>query len=108
MNFDGYQEEALKTNLYPAHLALYALSLGLASEAGEVAGLMKRVARDWGGSLTPEARERLEYELGDVMWYIAVLAAEANIKLSDVVEHNIEKLRDRAVRNALHGEGDKR
>ena len=45
--------------------------LGLISEVGEVAGQVKRIIRDDGGVLTPERREKLLDELGDVLWYWA-------------------------------------
>lgn len=108
MDVNEYQTKALRTNIYPPELALYALALGLSSEAGEVASLVKRVARDFGGSLTLDARQRLRYELGDVLWYVAVLAAEAGFTMSEVAEGNIEKLKDRLERDKIKGEGDKR
>lgn len=108
MNLNDYQQEAMKTNLYPPDLAVYALALGLTGEAGEVANVVKRVARDWGGSVTLQAQEALKFELGDVLWYLACLSSELGLTLDEVAEYNLIKLKDRADRNVIKGEGDKR
>ncbi len=47
-------------------------------------------------------------ELGDVLWYVAVLAAEFKIPLSEVARVNADKLIDRASRGTLVGSGDNR
>lgn len=108
MNLSDYQQEAMKTNKYPADLAVYALALGLSSEAGEVAGVVKRVARDWGGSVTLQAAEALKFELGDVLWYISMLASELGFNMDEIAEANLLKLKDRDQRDVIHGAGDKR
>lgn len=57
--------------------------LGLISEVGEVAGQVKRIIRDDGGVLTPERREKLLDELGDVLWYWAQTADVQGIAITD-------------------------
>lgn len=47
-------------------------------------------------------------ELGDVMWYLARLAAVMGVPLEDVMQENLDKLRDRQKRGKLGGSGDKR
>lgn len=66
-------------------------ALGVAGEAGEVADYMKKVLHH-GHALDIE---KLTKELGDVCWYVAVLANEAGIKFSTVLEENEKKLRAR-------------
>jgi NTP pyrophosphatase (non-canonical NTP hydrolase) len=83
-------------------------TLGLANEAGEVAGKVKKIFRDRGGVLTDADREALTLELGDVLWYVSELCTQLGISLEDVAEANIAKLRDRAERGVLGGEGDRR
>ena len=46
--------------------------------------------------------------MGDVLWYIAMLAWELDYNLSDVAYYNVEKLQDRKQRGTLKGSGDKR
>jgi NTP pyrophosphatase (non-canonical NTP hydrolase) len=109
MDFETYQARAQETAIYPdrgANLAYPAL--GLNGEAGEVAEIVKKVYRDHGGLLEPEKREALKKELGDVLWYVATLCAEAGLSMDDVAGHNIEKLTDRLKRDVLHGSGDTR
>lgn len=90
-----YQALALKTANYPKQHALTYLSLGLAGEAGEVANIAKKVIRDDFGVLQSTKKDAILDELGDVLWYVAVLAWELGVTLDDLAEHNIEKLRAR-------------
>ena len=71
------------------------LFLGLNEEAGEVAGLMKRVLRNF-----PKDKERITHEhfveeLGDVLWYLAACCAMCNTSLEEIWEYNIKKLKER-------------
>lgn len=99
-----YQQGCKSTAIYPSDRGLEYLALGLTSEAGEVAGKVKKYIRD-GGALPVEA---LQAELGDVMWYIAMLATELNLDLGGVMEANLHKLSMRAQRGSLKGSGDER
>jgi NTP pyrophosphatase (non-canonical NTP hydrolase) len=53
-------------------------------------------------------QEKIKAELGDVLWYLAAVAKEYNLKLSDVAQYNMDKLKDRAERGVLRGSGDNR
>lgn len=79
---------------------------GLLSEAGEVAGVFQKMTR--GDYDAPEAMARLHKELGDVLWYVAGVAADNNWTLEDIANTNIEKLESRRLRKALLGDGDNR
>jgi NTP pyrophosphatase (non-canonical NTP hydrolase) len=108
-DFDKYQEECGKTAVYPkvGEKFVYPL-LGLQGETGEVSEKIKKVFRDEGGKITPEKREEIKKELGDVLWYLAQLSKELGIKFSEVASSNLEKLASRKVRGKLHGSGDNR
>jgi NTP pyrophosphatase (non-canonical NTP hydrolase) len=83
-------------------------TLGLANEAGEVAGKVKKIFRDRGGVITDDDREALKLELGDVLWYLSEICNRLDIRLEDVAEANLAKLRDRSARGTLAGDGDAR
>ncbi len=83
-------------------------ALGLASEAGEVAGKVKKVLRDHGGEFDAEQVAAIKDELGDVLWYIAVLAADLGLTLDDIAASNVDKLRSRMARGMIRGDGDHR
>ena len=88
MDFDEYQKLAERT----AGDSSYAiLGLGIAGEAGEVADLVKK---HLGHGHTLEVH-KLVKELGDVLWYVAMLAREAGVPLSDVARVNVKKLQAR-------------
>lgn len=106
MTFEEYQARAKTTARYPKGI-IYP-SLGLASEAGEVAGKVKKVLRDKGGIMDDEAREAIKDELGDVLWYIAQLGTELNLPLEEIAAANVLKLASRAARNTIQGDGDTR
>ena len=109
MNFADYQTKSRATAKYPTigHGVIYP-TLGLVNEAGEVAGKIKKVFRDKDGQISPETREALKAELGDVLWYLAQVSTELGLSLDEVAEHNIAKLTDRLVRGVIKGDGDNR
>ena len=104
MNFDEYQEKTRHTNVYPEDNMLDCLALGLCSEAGEVAGKVKKAYRDGSDGL----RSKVKKELGDVLWYASEIATEFGLTLEEVAEDNIHKLKDRHRRGTINGEGDNR
>ena len=109
MDFNEYQQKSRKTAAYPAigHAVIYP-TLGLVNEAGEVAGKIKKVFRDKDGQISPETREALKAELGDVLWYIAQVCTELDLTLDEVAQANIVKLYDRLERGKIKGDGDNR
>ncbi len=109
MDLSEYQSRSRATAVYPrAGDNLLYPTLGLCGEAGEVAEKIKKMVRDDDGVLTDERRSALAKELGDVLWYLAQIATEADLGLDAIAEANIEKLSSRRRRNALHGSGDDR
>jgi NTP pyrophosphatase (non-canonical NTP hydrolase) len=108
MDFNEYQEKAVETAVYGAGSRVIYPALGLANEAGEVLGKIKKVLRDNDGVYTPSNIAGIADELGDVLWYIAALSKDLKIPLDDIAKDNINKLIDRKNRNVIHGSGDKR
>jgi NTP pyrophosphatase (non-canonical NTP hydrolase) len=108
MNFDEYQKQAITTKMYPEGLAIPYVTLGLVGEAGEVAEKIKKVIRDENGVVSEEKKKELTKELGDVLWYIAAMADELGVPLSEIAKQNIEKLQSRKERGKLQGSGDNR
>lgn len=102
-SFDEYQKFTRSTAIYPDSASIVYPVLGLASEAGELAGKLKKQMRDGG-----DARDGMISELGDVLWYVACLADDLGVPLSTVAEQNVSKLLDRAARGKLQGSGDNR
>lgn len=107
---DVYQKLSQRTNKYePGFEKRVCCSLGLASEAGEVAGKVdKCIRKNHNTDFTDEQKEAIALELGDVLWYAAGLADELGYQLSDVMKMNIEKLASRDKRNKICGSGDYR
>ena len=57
-----------------------------------------------------DADKRIEIakELGDVLFYVAMLADDIDYQLSEIAQMNIDKLTDRKERGHLRGSGDNR
>ena len=108
MNFTEYQAEAIKTIVYDQRFKLIYPSLGLVAEAGEVSGKVSKVLRDKNGIVTKEDEIDLKKELGDVLWFIAVLCNDLGITLEEVAQVNLDKLRSRMERGKIQGSGDNR
>ena len=104
-----YQSRACETAIFPKNQAMEYLTLGLTGEAGEIANKVKKFIRD-GAAKDEYLAKRIEigYEIGDVMWYCAVLAEELDMNLGHIMEKNLEKLADRKKRGKLSGSGDNR
>jgi NTP pyrophosphatase (non-canonical NTP hydrolase) len=109
MDLNEYQKKSRRTAKYPAigHSVIYP-TLGLNSEAGEVAGKIKKIFRDKGGVIGVTERDALRSELGDVLWYVAQICTELELSLDDVAQANIDKLISRLERGKIGGEGDNR
>lgn len=105
MDGNTYQELAMRTNdgcsadrllrsmnsLDYATGALFNGVLGLTGEAGEVADLIKKgIFHEKGIDVN-----HLKKELGDVLWYIAMICYSCGISLDDVMQTNVDKLRAR-------------
>ncbi|HVX24269.1 MAG TPA: nucleoside triphosphate pyrophosphohydrolase family protein [Candidatus Saccharimonadales bacterium] len=109
MTFEEYQQKALRTaRPHDAKDELMHLVLGLVGEAGEIAEKFKKWVRDLESDEAKLDKADLGKELGDVLWYVAVLAEYLEINLDDIASKNIAKLADRQQRNVIKGSGDNR
>ena len=106
MKLNDYQISAESTAIYPKENSIIYPALGLTGEAGEVADKVKKILRDCETNLF--YRDDIAKELGDVLWYVAVLARDLGYSLEEVAQMNLDKLEDRKNRNMLQGSGDDR
>ncbi len=108
MELNEYQRETRRTAVYPQELKIIYPTIGLAGETGEVAEKVKKVIRDHRGEFSETQKAEIAKELGDVLWYVASIAADMGYTMDDIARLNIKKIRTRAERNLIHGEGDNR
>lgn len=110
MTFDDYQKRAITTNLTKEDQFKELLQqvLGLADESGEVQAIFKKWIRDQDADFAKLDRDNVKKELGDVLWYIAVIAHDLGISLDDLANTNLEKLASRKARGVIGGSGDNR
>ena len=107
MGMNEYQKLAEVAVVYPPDLSVIYPTIGLAGETGEVCEKVKKWIRDADRKpMTQEQLALLKKELGDVLWYLAVLAKDLGLTLDEIATHNIEKLHDRKERGVVHGQGD--
>jgi NTP pyrophosphatase (non-canonical NTP hydrolase) len=106
---DLYEKLAGETAIFPKEKALEYLALGLTSEAGEVAGKVKKLIRDGEDVEGFELKKiAIAAEIGDVLWYCAMMAREVGVPLNTIMQENLEKLHSRKQRGTLKGSGDNR
>ncbi len=116
-----YQDKAMTTNAESSDNIVYSL-LGLNAEVGEINDKIakwrrKGIVNIEGNNLVFTTsneievayyRQELAKEVGDVLWFCAHLSRQLGYNLNDIAKMNIDKLRDRAMRNVIIGEGDNR
>lgn len=116
-----YHEKAMTTNKKSSDNITYSL-MGLNAEVGEINDKVAKWRRKalvnindnqlvFTTSSEVEAthlRNELLKEVGDVLWFCSHLSRQLGSNLDEVAKMNIDKLRDRAMRNVIIGEGDNR
>jgi NTP pyrophosphatase (non-canonical NTP hydrolase) len=110
MTFDEYQKRALTTAIYnPDPLMDKTIwVMGVAGEAGEILEKWKKIVAYKDGVVSDEDKAELGKELGDVVWYIAVLSEQLGLSFDDIMQKNLDKLMSRKERGAIKGAGDNR
>ena len=109
MTFREYQLKMKETAIYPdqGNNFIYP-ALGMMGEAGEVAEKIKKIWRDHNKKVSPEDKEEIKKEIGDVLWYLSQLAEELGINFDEVAQTNVDKIYSRRDRGRLGGHGDNR
>ena len=121
MTMNEYQAKAMATCLPSCANEVYAIN-GLTAEVGEINDkiakwVRKGIFRIDNNRLTyttadeeivNEYQEELALEVGDCLWFLALCAHQFGYTLEEVAQMNIDKLRDRAMRNVIIGDGDNR
>ena len=108
MDLNDYQKMAMKFRGYPIANEIPYAAIGLAGEAGEVADKVKKVLRDNSGIFDDLRKIEIAKEIGDVLWYCALLSNNIGYDLDFIAKMNLVKLEDRNARNVIGGEGDNR
>lgn len=95
MEFSQYQQAALKTDqpMAPGADRVIVPMLGLLGEAGSVAAAYKKQLRD--GGAFQHGKHQLRQDLGDLLWYMAVLADRFGLSLDDIAVASLVKAADR-------------
>jgi NTP pyrophosphatase (non-canonical NTP hydrolase) len=96
MDMDEFQIKALQSVAITKRgvPALAHRTLGLTGEAGILANQLKKVIRDKDGQAEAADIAEVRKRLGDVMYYVAVLADYFDLKLSAVAQQNLQQSAD--------------
>lgn len=112
MTLDEYELLIFETSIYPEQYKIIYPALGLAGETGETCEKIKKVIRDGNGIQELKndliKRSQILKECGDVLWYLSALSRDMGSSLSEIMQINFDKLKNRAERGVLHGNGDER
>lgn len=90
MTANDYQRMAMRTagNYECNYDMMRNAAYGLNGEAGEVIDIMKK--HEFQGHELDKGK--ILDELGDVQWYVALMATAIGVTLEDVMQHNVDKL----------------
>lgn len=97
VRYDHFVNKLVKKQDWDATLAH--AGLGLTSDAGEVADVIKRQI-NYGAKHMPDGTsffDAMKEELGDVMWYVQLTMNLYGLTWQDVLQHNANKLGKRYV-----------
>lgn len=109
MELNFYQNEAARTAIYPIDKGLDYLLCSLGEELGEFLSIFAKAARKGRAQqLTPAEKKAAAYELGDLLWNVALTARELGLPLEVIAAMNLNKVNSRKERGVIEGEGDYR
>ncbi len=119
MTATEYEQQAYRTLANSTAENISYLGFGLMAEAGEVADKIAKAVRRGdivinnneivgigGGSVRLDGG--IADELGDVLWFVAMMARRLGFSLEEIMRRNLDKLADRQARGVIIGDGDKR
>ncbi len=92
MNLKDYQKLCQKTkaNFKNKEKEILTYGLGVAGEAGDIAGCIKKThCHD------DDQKKGIRENLGDTMWYVAIIGNFYGWDLEEILEDNINKLKRR-------------
>lgn len=118
MTLNEYQKQAMTTCMSSCENFSY-MALNLMGEVGEFMGKVAKHIRKGeafidGGvlyfkrNMPAEVVEALQDEGGDIFWQLMGLFAVMGWDADAIAQRNLAKLRDRAMRNVIIGDGDNR
>tara|TARA_Y100000401_G_C8220215_1_gene172887 strand:- start:143 stop:463 length:321 start_codon:yes stop_codon:yes gene_type:complete len=87
---ETYMDFTRKTAKYPKRREKEYLMIGLMNEAGEVGGAFKKEIRD-----RVDNTDLILDEMSDVLWYLTRLCDVYDIKISELMVNNMDKLFNR-------------
>jgi NTP pyrophosphatase (non-canonical NTP hydrolase) len=93
MDLNEYQkfcEKVAKKDFKTKHEELVCWGLGVAGEAGDLAGCIKKLVYHYNDQM-----QGIRENCGDVLWYLAMICNVMNWNLEDIIKENVEKLSKR-------------
>ena len=119
MTATEYEQQAHRTIAGHAAENISYLGFGLMAEAGEVADKIAKAVRRGDIEINNNGitfvrgncfqfTDGLVSELGDALWFVAMIARHLGVSLEEVMRRNLDKLADRQNRGVIIGDGDNR
>lgn len=107
LTFSEYQQKAERTAL-PSSMNLTYLLGGLAVEGAEALDKYIKAVRDNNGEVDEELKKAILKEVGDTLWFAALIYTyfETDFEIAGI--ENLNKLYDRKRRGVIGGSGDNR
>lgn len=103
---DSYEDVITNFAQWPAENSEEYLTYGLMGEVGEVMSAYAKYNR--GDFDEEELTNRLGKELGDILFFVVMLAKHEGFTITELLTGNVDKLLDRFNNGTIKGDGDNR
>lgn len=92
MNLKEYQEACKKTakKFDSPELEIFTWGLGITGEAGDIASCIKKTFAH-----KKDVKDGIKENIGDMLWYTAMICNFFDWNLEEVLQQNIDKLKER-------------
>lgn len=92
VDINQYQENVISYNDYPKDLGPYYSVMGIMSVTGTLAEKVLKLLHTSNGQIDKRYAMKMAISLGDILRYVACMAADLNLGMDEILSINLKKL----------------
>lgn len=92
LDINQYQENVVSYNDYPKELGPYYSVMGIMAVTGTLAEKVQALLHTQDGKIDKRYAMKMAISLGDILRYIACMAADLNLGMDEILSINLKKL----------------